>query len=92
MSGYIATSRWAALVFTARHAPYVLTKPLHASLKLLKQDETGAIIRICVVLNFELERELLGFGEAMKVLSPRDLQKRISTRAAQTAALYHEMA
>ncbi len=70
------------------HVPYVLTKPLHASQELLKQDESGAIICICVVLNFELERELLGFGEMMKVLSPRDLQRRIGKRVAQMAALY----
>jgi len=73
-----------------RHAPYVLTKPLHASQELVKQDETGTIICICVVLNFELERELLGFGEAIKVLSPRDLQQRVVKRIAQMQALYNE--
>jgi len=71
-----------------RHAPYVLTKPLHASQELLKHDETGTIIRICVVLNFELERELLGFGENLKVLSPRDLQRRITRHIAQMQVLY----
>lgn len=73
-----------------RHASYVLTKPLHASQELLKHDETGAIISICVVLNFELERELLGFGETMKVLSPRDLQRRIVRRIVQMEALYKD--
>jgi predicted DNA-binding transcriptional regulator YafY len=33
-----------------------------------------------VVLNFELEREILGFGEFMKVLSPRLLAGRINKR------------
>ena len=73
-----------------RHVPYVMTKPLHASQELLKHDETGAIICICVVLNFELERELLGFGETLKVLSPRDLQRRITRRIGQMQALYDE--
>ena len=71
-----------------QHAPYVLTKPLHTSQELLKQDETGRLIRICVVLNFELERELLGFGETIKVVSPRDLQQRISKRIDKMQGLY----
>jgi predicted DNA-binding transcriptional regulator YafY len=62
------------------NAPYVLTKPIHSSQKLLKEDEAGALIRIDVVLNFELEREILGFGENMKVLAPRILAKRIEKR------------
>jgi predicted DNA-binding transcriptional regulator YafY len=63
-----------------KHAPYVLTKPIHHSQKLIKEDEQGIIIRIDVVLNFELEREILGFGEFVKVLSPRTLASRIRQR------------
>ncbi|MBS1567653.1 MAG: WYL domain-containing protein, partial [Bacteroidetes bacterium] len=54
-----------------RNAPYVLTKPLHASQILLKEDDSGVTFRIDVVLNFELEREILGFGENIKVLAPQ---------------------
>ncbi len=52
------------------NAPYVLTKPLHPSQQLVEENETGIIIRIDVILNFELERELLSFGETIKVLAP----------------------
>lgn len=62
------------------NAPYVITKPLHHSQTVLQEDETGITIRIDVVLNFELEREILGFGECMKVLAPRLLQKTIKRR------------
>lgn len=62
------------------HAPYVLTKPIHHSQQLLKEEETGIIIRIDVVLNFELEREILGFGEYVKVLAPRVFAARIRQR------------
>ncbi|GAA4790483.1 WYL domain-containing protein [Olivibacter ginsenosidimutans] len=63
------------------HAPYVLTKPIHASQQLLKTEENGDIlIRLDVVLNFELEREILGFGECVKVLGPRILRDRIKRR------------
>jgi hypothetical protein len=62
------------------NAPYVLTKPLHHTQQLLKENDNGIIIRIEVVMNFELEREILGFGECMKVLAPRILKSRIQKR------------
>jgi predicted DNA-binding transcriptional regulator YafY len=71
-------------------APYVLTKPFHASQTLLKEDENGIIISLKVILNFELEREILGFGEAMKVLTPRILANRIRKRLESAVALYQE--
>lgn len=70
------------------NAPYILTKPLHHSQQVLKQDENGIMIRIDVVLNFELEREILGFGECMKVLAPRLLVSKIRKRLAQANNLY----
>ena len=73
------------------NAPYVLTKPLHQSQTLLKEDELGVIIRIDVVLNFELEREILGFGECMKVLAPKMLASRIRKRLEKSAARYAEL-
>lgn len=64
------------------NAPYVITKPIHASQQLLKTEEDGSIlIRLDVVLNFELEREILGFGECVKVLAPRLLRDKIKKRA-----------
>jgi hypothetical protein len=70
------------------NAPYVLTKPLHHSQKLLREDETGIIIRIDVVVNFELEREILGFGECMKVLAPQALAAKIKARLSKAMVGY----
>ncbi|AJH16190.1 helix-turn-helix transcriptional regulator [Myroides profundi] len=64
----------------AYNVPYVKTKPLHHSQQVLEEDEAGMKIRIDVVLNFELEREILGFGETLKVIAPKILQKRIMKR------------
>lgn len=72
------------------NAPYVLTKPLHASQQIIKEDEKGMIIRIDVVLNFELEREILGFGENIKVLAPRLLATHIKKRIAKMMNNYAE--
>jgi predicted DNA-binding transcriptional regulator YafY len=70
------------------NAPYVITKPLHPTQEIRKQDDTGIIITIDVVVNFELEREILGFGERMKVLSPRRLQSRVLSRLKRGLDLY----
>lgn len=71
------------------NAPYVITKPIHHSQQVVKEDETGIIIRIDVVHNFELEREILGFGECMKVLAPRKLKSIIAGRINKSAERYH---
>ncbi|WP_312765958.1 WYL domain-containing protein [Epilithonimonas sp.] len=60
-----------------KHAPYVKTKPFHHSQEIIKEDETGTTFKICVQLNFELERMILGMGEFIKVLAPRKLKQRI---------------
>jgi predicted DNA-binding transcriptional regulator YafY len=72
----------------AKNLPYVLTKPLHPSQVLLKKEDDGGIIRLDVILNFELEREILGFGEAMKVMAPKMLQARIKRRVELSMAQY----
>jgi predicted DNA-binding transcriptional regulator YafY len=72
----------------SQHAPYIMTKPLHHSQVVLKEDDKGCIVRIDVILNFELEREILGFGECMKVLSPRILASRIKKRLKKTMEQY----
>lgn len=78
------------LQFDKTNAPYVLTKPLHRSQQLIKESEDGIIIRIDVVLNFELEKEILGFGECVKVLSPRNLKSFIQKRLKKASAQYEE--
>ena len=70
------------------NAPYVITKPMHHTQKLLKEKNGGKIFSIKVIMNFELERELLGFGSKIKVLAPRILVKQIKGQLKQTLARY----
>jgi predicted DNA-binding transcriptional regulator YafY len=70
------------------NAPYLITKPLHHSQRILEEHEEGIVIEIKVQLNFELEREILGFGEGIEVLSPEKLKKRINYRIRKMQALY----
>jgi len=70
------------------NAPYILTKPLHHSQTIVAEKEHSIIIRIDVVLNFELEKEILSFGECVKVLGPRLLASRIKRRLKKAAESY----
>ena len=70
------------------HAPYVLTKPLHHSQRILREEENCVIFSIDVVWNFELETLLLGFGERIRVLSPRRLKSRIISSMRQSLEKY----
>jgi predicted DNA-binding transcriptional regulator YafY len=63
------------------NAPYVLTKPLHHTQRVKETLKNGAvIIELLVHRNAELERLILGFGEAMQVLKPISLKRRIQER------------
>ena len=55
-------------------APYIRTKPFHSSQKILESREDGSMLfELNVIINPELVRLLLGFGEGIKVLSPGKL-------------------
>jgi len=55
-------------------APYIKTKPIHASQMTVEAGEDGSMVfEIDVIINRELVRLLLGFGEGIKVLRPRKL-------------------
>jgi len=62
------------------NAPYVKTKPFHHSQEILEEKENGTIFKICVQINYELERLLLGFGESLVVYQPVQLKERISQK------------
>lgn len=76
----------------AGNAPYVETKPLHHSQQELERNKDGSIIiSLKVQLNFELEREILGFGETMVVKSPERLRKRIISKTNSMRENYLDM-
>lgn len=64
---WVSTQRW----------PYVETKPLHGSQKVISKDADGVLIQIEVYINRELEQLILSFGKDIKVLEPIYLRDRI---------------
>nr|WP_255702364.1 WYL domain-containing protein [Flavobacterium sp. SM15] len=60
------------------NAPYVITKPLHHSQRLIKTNEDGSVIvHVFLIVNYEFERILLGFGNGLEVLRPEPLRNRM---------------
>ena len=59
---------------SADQAPYVLTKPMHPTQKLLKTNPDGsAVLEMSVILNRELVRFLVSMSNGVRVLSPKRL-------------------
>lgn len=73
---------------TKKLAPYVITKPIHASQKVIEINENGTLFTIDVVHNYELEREILGFGEEIEILAPRILKRNIKRRLENAIKIY----
>jgi predicted DNA-binding transcriptional regulator YafY len=70
------------------HAPYIKTKPIHASQKMVEEVKGGTHFSIDVIPNFELERELFGFGEGIKILSPNNMVRQIKRKIRLMKELY----
>jgi len=68
------------LYINHKQAPYVLTKPFHHSQKEVSRDNYGVTISLNVQLNFELEKEILGLCEGIKVIAPERLKRQIKER------------
>ncbi|EDM45389.1 hypothetical protein SCB49_06267 [unidentified eubacterium SCB49] len=72
------------------NAPYVLTKPLHSSQKVIKTtEEKAVIVSLRVHINYELERLILGFGDSIEVLEPRMLRTRIKKKLMRASEKYN---
>ena len=81
------------LLVDRKNTPYVLTKPLHHSQKLLKKYEDGrSRISLLVHHNYEIERLILGFGQGITVLKPTRLRRQIKRSMRIAIAKYDKLA
>lgn len=63
--------------------PYIETKPLHGSQKLVKKTKEHTIISLSVHLNYELKSLLFSLGENLKVVEPTSLANDLKLKAKQ---------
>jgi predicted DNA-binding transcriptional regulator YafY len=78
-------------IASATEAPYIKTKPLHPSQREIETRADGSVLfSIDVILNHELERDLLGYGEGITVLAPDHLVKKLCNRLSETLESYEK--
>jgi len=68
------------LRFAKPEAEYVRSLPLHSSQEIVQETANYLDVKLHVVLNHELEREVLAYGEYVTVLKPETLRETIGTR------------
>jgi predicted DNA-binding transcriptional regulator YafY len=68
------------LKFTPQQAPYIKTKPVHGSQRVISENGEGLTIQIEVIPNYEFESLILSFGSECELISPLYLRSRIKER------------
>lgn len=77
------------LKVAAERAPYLLSKKLHHSQEVLHTYKDGSLrIGFKLMLNFELENLLMGFGPQVEVLKPVTLRERMKEKMEAAFKLY----
>ena len=77
------------LLFSPKQSPYIKTKPIHETQKYY-EHESGLLVKIKVIPNFELEQLILSFGDGVKVVSPIHLKAKILSRIQNSLNQYSE--
>jgi predicted DNA-binding transcriptional regulator YafY len=78
------------LRIAAEQAPYIITKPLHSSQQVIKENDDGSIVvTLQVIINMELEHLILGFCNGIEVIAPLALRKSIARKMMTAAAMYN---
>ena len=57
--------------------PYIETKPLHGTQRVISREDDGTVIQIEVIINRELKQLLLSYGSDVTVMSPESLRAEI---------------
>ena len=67
---------------------YVATKPWHGSQKILEENNDYVIVQLDVILNYELEQQILSFGDYVEVIAPKSLRDKIAQRLQNSLTQY----
>ncbi len=68
------------LHFSGKTSKYIESKPLHGSQKSKRLDTSTLEVNLQVMINYELERLILSYGESVKVINPRELKEILKRR------------
>lgn len=74
------------LQFSEKRYPYIISKPLHGSMRRI--DNENRIVTIDVIPNKELESLILSFGDDVEVLEPTEFRKKIANKIREICKKY----
>lgn len=63
--------------FSVEQAPYVKTKPIHTSQKIINESETGIEIILNLIPNYEFYSLIQSFGSSVTIISPVEVRTKI---------------
>ena len=69
-------------------APYIITKPLHNSQRVIHESPEFTNIEITIVPNYEFESLILSFGEQVEILAPLEIRNMFNKRIKGMLELY----
>lgn len=75
--------------FAPQLAPYIITKPIHQSQKIVKECKDYTIIEITIIPNYEFESLILSYGEQAEVLTLGRTRSKIIERLKSLIELYN---
>lgn len=82
------TAEKTLLHFHPKAAPYVKTKPLHGTQKIVSEDEKGLVLSLEILPNFEFYQNILAFGEQVEILAPEHFRHHIKDRLREALSAY----
>ncbi|HET7115599.1 MAG TPA: WYL domain-containing protein [Hanamia sp.] len=82
------TAEKITLQFNGDTCKYIESKPLHGSQKSKWTGDKTLIVALELIVNFELERMILSYGENVKVISPQHLSTTIKNKLVRSLKQY----
>lgn len=77
------------LEFDVYQGNYILSRPIHSTQSLVKQDDSSIVVRLNLFLSEDFIMEILSYGNKVKVLAPDSLKTEIKARLAAAAQQYN---
>lgn len=62
---------------TSSQAPYIITKPIHDSQKVIEENENEITISLRIIPNYEFYSTILSFGSSIKIVSPEFVREEV---------------
>ncbi|WP_207535724.1 helix-turn-helix transcriptional regulator [Desertivirga arenae] len=76
------------LKFTGSMIPYIKTQPLHHSQQVIEESNVSLTISLSLMINYELERIIMGFVDEVEILEPASLRDKIKSRIQKAAGKF----